>query len=331
MTTSETTVTGEPLERWTISVPKPGGPSRDPIQGTPAFTFHLSPGASDVLEDGLRRVNKSTLRRGIPLLYRGEREVCPERPEGEEERQLLAHTSAQDPGEAAAAFEVAGLKALRHQLLVDIEARRKELEALNTKIAAAGSRYEAETERQDRLLAAQMKHNQALVAQAREHYERQLRNSWETESGLEAHSTENMNRLGQQVALVTEAKRQMNSMMKASTAADLFSGIKDNVSALLNSPIGQQIGTNISASVTAMVNERLAGKRPAGAKPIEREDVIVAFALQGQAFRDRQTILLELKLRPEVNSARAEAALLGAQFASGGVEVRTLVEFISRE
>ncbi len=329
--TSETTVTGEPLERWTISVPRAGGPSKDAIQGTPAFIFHLSTGASDVLEENLRRVNKTTLRRGVPLLYRGECEVLPERPEAEEERQLLAaQTSTQDPTEAASAYEVLNLKDLRRQLVIDVEARRREAEALKVQIAALGSRLEKETERQDKILAEQLRHHQSLVADSRKHYDKQLRDSWATEAGLEEHATANMGRLGQQIALTTEAKRQMNSIMTANTTAQFFTGLKENLSAALESPIGQQIGGNLAATVATLVNNRLAGKGKAPEKPIEKDDVTVAFVLQGRQYRERCGILLELKLTTGVNSCRAEAALLGAQFASGNVELRTLAEFVSR-
>ncbi|GEM_PF-5158130 len=322
----ETEVTAEPLETWTICVPRSGPPSRDPIQGTPVYVFSVGAGQGDDLEASLRKLTPS-LRRGRPMLYRGQRELMPERPDADEERELQARATVQDPAEAAAAHEALQLRELRRQLGLDLDAKRRELDALNAKIADASARLAEDLRKGREMVDAAMKHNQALVADAQAHYEARLRNTWKVEADLEQHSTDGLQRLGTQVEIATNAKKQIDRVMRGATAAEWMESIKGNIESALNSPVGQAIGAGIAARIAASVSNRMGAKIEG--KTIDADDVLAGFVLQGRALRQRREGLQELRTAAPKNSAAAEALLIGADFVLGVIEVRVVAEFLA--
>ena len=327
---SESPVHGEPLERWLVTVPRQGPKAQDGPQGTPAFAFHLSPTASDQLEDSLRRLNPSTLRRGVPIIYRGDRQVAAEHGDDDERRVQLAHTTAQDPAEAADAYEVLQLRDLRRQLVLELDAKRRECESLANQIERQRLRLAEETARQDKLVEAVVAHGQKLVADSQTHYEARLRRTWETEADLDQHATTKLMGLGEQIDIATKARKQIDRVMTASSVAEVVGSMKETVEAAFNSPIGNSIGLGIAARLAASMSKYTKDNAKEGAPapaPFEREDALAAMLMAGRQFRARQAMLRELRLASP--TPRAEAAVLGADFLAGSVELRVLAEFVS--
>lgn len=326
---SESTVHGEPLERWTITVPKQG-PQKEGLQGVPAYSFHLAVAASDQLEDTLRRLNPSTLRRSVPLMYRGDRQLAAEPGDEEERRLQLAQTSAQDPAEAADAYEVLQLRDLRKQLILELEAKRREADSLGKQIEAQRTRLAEETERQNKLVQGVVTHGQKLVADSQAHYEARLRRTWETEADLDNHATAKLLGLGSQIDIATKARQQIDRVMTASSVAEVLGSVKETVEAAFNSPVGNSIGLGLAARIAASMSKHMKDNAKEGAPPsapFEKEDALAAMLLAGRAFRARQATLRELRVAAK--TPLAEAAVLGADFLAGTVELRVLAEFVS--
>ena len=325
---SENEVTAEALELWTICLPRSGPPSREPIQGTPVLSFSVAVSQGDDLEASLRKLTPS-LRRGRPMIYRGGRELLPDKLDADEERELTIRAASQDPAEAAAAHEALQLRELRRQLGLDLDLKRRELEALNGRISGAAAQLAADLERNRKLVADAMDHNQKLVADAQTHYEARLRNTWKVEADLEQHSTDGLQRLGTQVEIATNAKKQIDRVMRGATAAEFLTSFKENIEAGLNSPVGQAIGAGIAARIAATVSNRMTKEKP-GERKVEADDVLAGFVLQGRAIRDRRQGLQEIRTAAGAESTLAEALVLGADFILGTVEVRVVGEFLSR-
>jgi hypothetical protein len=330
----ETTVPGRSLERWTITIPRQGPQGKESIQGTPVYFFYLEDTSGDQLEETLRRVNGSAARRGVPSLYRGERELGADKADQAEERALqAAHANAQTPAEAADAYEVASLRDLRKQLLLELEAKRREIAALATAIEKERGRLADETARQDKMVAEVIKNRQTLVADSQAHYEARLRSTWKTEADLEEHNSLNLRSFGDQIETAVQAKRQINRIMQGTTVAEWLNGFKETAEGVLNSPGGQAVGLGIAARIGAAVTGVMSAKGATGPDgkpmpPLTKEDVMAAFVLQGRDFKVRQAALRELKA--SAPGVRAEAAQLGADFVSGLIELRVLAEYLRR-
>lgn len=322
----ETEVTAEALEIWTVTVPKSGPPTREAIQGTPVYTFSVPASQGDDLEASLRRLSPS-LRRGRPLIYRGSRQLDAEKADADEERELAARATSQDPVEAAAAHEALQLRELRRQLSADCELKRKELAALMAQVAAAGQQLAADLARNQEIVAASMKHSRDLVADAQAHYEARLRSTWQVEADLEQHATDGLQRLGAQVEIATTAKRQIDRVMRGASASELLATAKATVLEALDSPIGQAVGAGLAARVSAAVTNRIRKDKP-GAAPVDTDDVLVGYVLQGRACRARRQGLQEIRNAASDNRL-AEALIVGADFILGTIEIRAVGEFLA--
>jgi hypothetical protein len=256
------------------------------------------------------------------------RELLPERPDADEERELTARSTSQDPVEAAAAHEALQLRELRKQLGADLDAKRRELEAINGRIAAASAQLAADLKRNQEIVSENMKHNRDLVADAQSHYEARLRSTWKVEADLEQHSTDSLQRLGTQIDIATSAKKQIDRVMRGASAAEMLSTLKETASSAFNSPIGQAIGAGLAAKIAATVTNRLQKDKP-GAKPVDADDVMMAFALQGREVRQRRQALQEMRTVAGSDNKMAEALLVGADFVLGAIEIRVAAEFLS--
>lgn len=316
----ENEVHASELETWTLCVPKPGPPTREAVQGVPMMAWQLTETQSDQLEASIRLLSHD-VRRGRPLLYRGDRRLLPERTDVEEERELIARASARDPVEGEAAAEAVSFKMLRQQLVLEIEMKRRELQNWDEKIEQARRRFYAEEERVNKRVADAHSHGQKLVREAQEHYEGCLRNVWETESNMEQHTTRSVQRLGEQINLATEAKRQVDSIMRAKTTGEWFGQAREALDSVLNSPMGQAGQTAIGARIAAMVSRKMG-------QPCETDDALMAIMMQGKAFRMRLELVHEMKAATPAGNWRAEAILLGANFLVGTVEPKVLAKFI---
>lgn len=331
MSRDENEVTGEAVETWTICVPRPGAPTKGAIQGIPVASFELGPSAGDQLERTLRRLSNS-VRRGRPAVYRGDRELLPERPEAEEERELLAaQATAADPAHSAAMFEAVSLKTLRRELVADIEAKRRELAEWDRRIEAASERYDREEAKQRALIEETVRHGQRLVRESQSHYEARLRNTWETEAGLEEHNTAQMQQFGVQIQQTIQAKQQIDRIMRAQTAGELLGSLKGHLEVALNSPLGQAIQSGIAARWTAKVSNHIRdrhGKVPD--PPITPDDVLATMVLQGRAFNARLAMLHELRVHAPASNQRPDGLLLGAHFVRGAIELAVVAEYVKK-
>ena len=334
MTTAENEVHAQEMETFTVCAPRPGAPTKDAIQGVPMLSWELPASAADQLERTIRLLSHD-VRRGRPMIYRGIRKLLAERPADEEEREILAaRSSARDPMEADVAVEVIGMKTLRRELGADIEARRRELEEVNRRIADARGMLAKEEERQAGRVAAAHAHGQKLVREAQDHYEAQLRKVWSLETDLEQRQTDGMKRLGEQVSLTTTIKQQMDRTMRAQTAGELLGQLKGGVEMILNSPMGQAGQTALAAKLSAMVSNRMAkvGLKDKDEKPVEAttEDALMAIVLQGKQFRERRALLIEMEVATPSGNWRAAAMALGVAFVAGEATARAVAEFIGK-
>lgn len=320
----EREVIGEAGETWTICVPRMGAPNKAAIQGVPVFTFVVSPSMGDEVERSMRALSPS-LRRGRPMVYRGDREILPERPEESEERELLAaRATASDPHEAAAMFEAVSLKALSRELSLETERKRQELASLERRIEAARQAVADEQERQRKAVEKASKHGQDLVASAAEHYEKELRRTWRMEEALEEKGLQSMRRMGEQQDLVIKSKQQIDSIMRSTTIGEMMNALKGHLEVAFNSPIGKSIGLAVSAKLASVIAARTTGRA------VTTEDALASLILQGAEFRQRQGELQEMLVAaPDAaRRARAQGLVLGATYVAGGCPPNVVAEYI---
>jgi len=321
-------VHGQELVTFTVCAPRPGHPSREGIQGVPMLSWDLSPTAADELERSVR-VLSHDVRRGRPMIYRGSRRLLPERGEEDDERELLAaRAGAKDPAEGDAVVEVVGLRGLRRELITDIEARRRELADLERRREEVRGLLAKEEEVQRKRIADAHSHGQEAVKKAQDHYDARLNAIWVLEAKMEQRTSDGMMRIGEQMDMVGSAKKQVDRMLRAQTAGELFAQVKGVVESVGNSPIGQAMQTSVAAKLASVVSGQMA-KRGIG-KAVDADDALMAIILQGAQFRARRGLLLEMEAATPPGNYRAKAMVLGVGFVVGEADPKVIAEFIGK-
>ncbi len=321
-------VHGQELETFTVCAPRPGAPARDGLAGVPMLSWDLSPSAADELERSIR-VLSHDVRRGRPFIYRGPRRLLPERLEEDEDRELLvARSTAKDPAEADAVVEVVGLRGLRRELISDIEARRRELADLERRRDEVRGLLAKEEELQRKRIAEAHSHGQEAVKKAQDHYDARLQAVWSLEAKMEQRTSDGMMRIGEHMDMVGAAKKQVDRMLRAQTAGEVFAQVKGVVEAVGSSPIGQAMQTSFAAKMAAIVSNSMS--KVGVGTPIDKDDALMAIILQGAQFRTRRGLLLEMEAATPPGNYRAKAMVMGVGFCVGDADPRAIADFIGK-
>lgn len=320
MQDAETEVHAAELVTFHLTVPKSGPPVKgSEVQGTPMLSWELTPSAADQLERSVRKMSHD-VRRGRPMLYRGGRLLLPDRPEADEERDMVARATTGEDSEAVT--EVVGLRGLRRELQVELQIKRLDLDRVEQAIEAAKRRLVEEEARQEARLKAVVDRYQKLVTDAQDHHEARLRKVWEMERDIERNTTNSLEQLGVGVNLATEAKRQINSILRAQTTGEMLSSIKGTLEVALNSPMGQAGQTIIAARLASAVSTRMGQK-------VEPDDAMAAIIMQGKQFRERVSMLHEMEQVTPAGNCRAKGLVLGVTFVLGTVPPEVVAKFIA--
>lgn len=309
------------LERWQIRVPKTG--NQGEYRGEEAFVFDLDVLAGDQLERSLRRVNPS-LRRHRPIIYRGPRQLAADLADDDDRLLATAKASSQDPEEAAQILAIRELRELRRTLASDCEARRREIDRLEAASTKLRDERDRELERiENQILLAQQR-GQRLVKESQDHHEEELRRVRRTRGEIDAQATADLGQIGQQIQVLTQARAQLNQILHAPSAADFLATAKEWLVAIADSPVAEAAVTHVSARMAAAMSKRTG-------EPIEVQDVLATFVLQGRAARARLEKLREFKFEDLIDPRRAELVLAGCEYYAGDIDLKTVVNFIRRD
>jgi len=305
----------EKTEIFYLTVPDDGAPRKQPIKGRIIRSWRHTPEAAQQFEESFTRTSPDVRIR--IRVYRGERELLPERDE------VVLPSTLEEPVAAGPNLGAAAGLQQHLQLLNDsIKLAHARLASLEAEIEQARGRRDRELAAHQTMIDSAQTAALVSIKQSRDHVTSERQRAFELDQAAWRQVTE------QGVVLKT-----VQDMLRSSVLAnnlEKYLGIGATMlKGLSESQIGQVMSFTMATTIAEQVQARLGARGTNGeGRRATTHDVLVSAVINGGQFNERRELLAQFSVLapPQLG----QALLLGPAYCIGQAPPEAIQELITQ-